>query len=71
MAVFLFVILTLTTLLLCYAGYMFLVVDRRQEKKILEDTDLFEALDSKNYDFELPEEVDTYEELRLDEPADK
>jgi len=71
MAVFLFLVLSLTTLLLCYAGYIFLVVDRRQESKVLEDPDLFEALDDKNYAFDLPPEVDTYEDLRVTEPADK
>ena len=68
---FLATTLTLTTLLLCYAGYVFLVVDRRQEAAVLEDPDLYEALDDKNYIFELPEQVDTYEDLRTDEPADK
>ena len=55
MAVFLFAILGLVTLLLCYAGYIFLIVDRREDAKVLEDPDLFDALDSKNYDFILPE----------------
>lgn len=71
MAVFLFAILGLVTLLLCYAGYIFLIVDRREDAKVLEDPDLFDALDSKNYDFILPEEVDKYEDLRLSEPTDK
>lgn len=72
MAVFLFLVLSLTTLLLCYAGYIFLVVDRRAETKMVEDTDLFAAIDDKNYDFDLPVEVDEYEELRGGpEPPDK
>ena len=69
---FLSVILFLVTLLLCYAGYVFLVVDRRTEAAVLEDPDLYEALDEKNYIFELPEQVDTYEDLREQgEPTDK
>ena len=68
---FLSIILGLVTILLCYAGYIFLIVDRRQEEKVLDDPELYEALDDKNYDFELPEEIDTYEELRLSEPTDK
>ena len=68
---FLSVTLFLVTLLLCYAGYVFLVVDRRQEAAVLEDPDLYDALDDKNYSFELPEQVDTYEDLRLEEPTDK
>jgi len=68
---FLSVTLLLVTLLLCYAGYIFLVVDRRSEAAVLEDPDLYDALDDKNYIFDLPEQADTYEELRLTEPADK
>ena len=64
---FLTLILGLTTLLLCYAGYIFLVVDKRQESAVLEDPDLYEALDDKNYTFELPEQIDTYEDLRVTE----
>jgi len=68
---FLSVVLFLTTGLLCYAGYIFLIVDRRQDTKMLENTELFEALDDKNYDFELPAEIDEYEELRETQPGDK
>jgi len=68
---FLATTLTLVTLLLCYAGYVFLIVDRREEAAVLDDPDLYEALDDKNYNFELPEQVDTYEDLREEEPADK
>jgi len=68
---FLATTLTLVTLLLCYAGYVFLIVDRREEAAVLEDPELYEALDDKNYNFELPEQVDTYEDLRLEEPTDK
>lgn len=57
-----------TTLLMSYAGYVFLVVDKRQEAAMLEDTDLFDALDDKSYDFCLPDEIDTYEDLRLKDP---
>ena len=72
MALFLFLVLSLTTLLLCYAGYIFLVVDRRAETKMVEDSDLFQAIDDKNYDFELPAEIDEYEELQSGpEPTDK
>jgi len=72
MHIFLFLVLSLTTLLLCYAGYIFLVVDRRAETKMVEDGELFQAIDDKNYDFDLPAEVDEYEELRSGpEPADK
>ena len=70
-SVFLGIVLTLTTALLCYAGYIFLIVDRRQDSAMLENTDLYDALDDKNYDFELPEEIDAYEELRENEPGDK
>lgn len=68
----LLVILILVTLLLCYAGYVFLVVDKRTDEA-LEDEDLFNALDNKNYDFELPEEADDYEALKEEDadPADK
>merc|ERR1711871_1622034 len=38
---------------------------------MLENTELFEALDDKNYDFELPTEIDEYEELRESQPGDK
>lgn len=69
---FLATTLVLVTLLLCYAGYVFLIVDRREEAAVLEDPELYEALDDKNYNFELPEQVDTYEDLRAEgEPADK
>ena len=64
-------VLGFTTALLCYAGYIFLIVDKRQESAMLADTDIFEALDDKNYDFELPEEIDEYEELRESQPGDK
>ena len=69
--IFLTIILLMVTLLLCYAGYVFLVVDRRSEAAVLDDPDLFDALDDKNYNFELPAEVETYEDLRLTEPTDK
>jgi hypothetical protein len=67
---FLSVTLLLTTLLLCYAGYIFLIVDRRQEAAVLED-DLYGELDEKNYNFDLPEQIDIYEDLRVTEPTDK
>jgi hypothetical protein len=69
--IFLTLMLAGTTLLLSYAGYLFLVVDRRREAAVLEDPDLFSALDDKNYEFDLPEQVDTYEELREEEQPDK
>ena len=69
---FLATTLVLVTLLLCYAGYVFLIVDRREEAAVLEVPELYEALDDKNYNFELPEQVDTYEDMRAEgEPADK
>jgi len=68
---FLGAVLAFTTALLCYAGYVFLIVDKRAETAMIEDEDLFAALDDKSYDFELPEEIDTYEELRESAPADK
>ena len=69
---FLATTLILVTLLLCYAGYVFLIVDRRQEAAVLENPDLYEALDDKNYNFELPEAVYKYEDLQGDgEPTDK
>ncbi|KAL1495741.1 hypothetical protein AB1Y20_016604 [Prymnesium parvum] len=69
--IFLSLVLVITTALLCYAGYIFLIVDRRQESSMLSDADLFHAIDDKNYDFELPEEIDEYEELRESQPGDK
>lgn len=69
--IFLSFVLVITTILLCYAGYIFLIVDRRQEDAMLADGDLFDAIDNKNYDFELPEEIDEYEELRESQPGDK
>jgi len=68
---FLSIMLMFTTGLLCYAGYLFLIVDRRQESKMLENVELFDKLDDKNYDFELPEEIETYEELQESQPGDK
>jgi len=68
---FLTVVLVLTTVLLCYAGYIFLIVDKRQEKQVLHNPELFSALDDKDYDFELPAEIDEYEDLRQSKPADK
>jgi len=63
--------LCLTTVLLCYAGYIFLIVDRRQQKQVLQNPELFSALDDKEYDFALPTEVDDYDELRTSKPTDK
>jgi len=68
---FLSATLLLTTLLLCYAGYVFLIVDRRTEAQVVDEPELFETLDDKNYDFELPEQIDTYEDMRLEELTDK
>tara|TARA_B100000519_G_scaffold167414_1_gene151712 strand:+ start:11 stop:223 length:213 start_codon:yes stop_codon:yes gene_type:complete len=68
---FLSITLLLTTLLLCYAGYIFLIVDKQQDAKVLEDPDLYEQLDDKNYNFELPMEIDEYDDLREEEPTDK
>ena len=68
---FLLCVLAFTTLLCCYAGYIFLVVDRRQQKQLLENTDLYNELDDKEYKFELPVEVEEYDELRLSKPGDK
>ena len=70
--IFLSTVLLLVTLLLCYAGYVFLVVDRRTEEAVLSDPDLYDALDDKNYTFDLPEQVDSYEDLREEgEQTDK
>uniref|UniRef100_A0A7S4BV14 Uncharacterized protein n=1 Tax=Chrysotila carterae TaxID=13221 RepID=A0A7S4BV14_CHRCT len=68
---FLAAVLALTTALLCYAGYIFLIVDRRQAKQVLENPEIFGALDDKDYDFELPAEIDDYEKLREAAPTDK
>lgn len=38
---------------------------------MLADKDLFDAIDNKNYDFDLPEEIEEYEELRESQPGDK
>jgi len=67
---FLTSVLLFTTLLLCYAGYIFLIVDKRTERKIMENSELFDAIDDKTYDFEIPIEVDNYEDLRASEPTD-
>ena len=68
---FLFFVLLGTTALLCYAGYIFLIVDKREAKQVLENPEVYEALDDKEYDFELPIEIQEYEELRESKPADK
>lgn len=69
--IFFGLILLATTLLLCYAGYIFLVVDKRTEKQMQENPDLFDAIDDDSYNFELPEEVDDYEEVKASKPSDK
>lgn len=69
--IFLSLVLLITTVLLCYAGYIFLIVDKRQAKQVLQNPELFNALDDKDYDFELPAEIDEYEDLRASKPADK
>lgn len=71
MMYFLTIVLGLTTLLLCYAGYIFLVVDKRQDKQILENPELYDELDDKEYHFVLPAEIDEYEETRASKPTDK
>jgi hypothetical protein len=68
---FLFLVLSLTTALLCYAGYVFLIVDKRQQKQIESNPDLFNKLDDKEYNFDLPAEVDSYEELSSSKQEDK
>lgn len=68
---FLLCVLAFTTLLCCYAGYIFLVVDRRQQKQLEENPDLYNELDDKEYKFELPIEVEEYDDLRLSKPTDK
>lgn len=68
---FLTIVLLLTTLLLCYAGYVFLIVDKRETEKQLENPELFDELDDKDYHFDLPAEVDEYEEVRASKPTDK
>ena len=67
---FLGVVLAVTTILLCYAGYVFLIVDKRQQKQIEESPEVFSQLDDKEYLFGLPAEVEEYEELRDSKPAD-
>lgn len=69
--IFLSLVLVCTTVLLCYAGYIFLIVDKRQAKQVLQNPELFNALDDKDYNFELPGEIDEYEDLRLSKPTDK
>lgn len=69
--IFLSIVLLVTTVLLCYAGYIFLIVDKRQAKQVLQNPELFSALDDKEYSFELPGEVEEYEELREKAPSDK
>jgi len=68
---FLTVVLVCTTVLLCYAGYIFLIVDKRQAKQVLESPELFDALDDKDYNFELPIEIDEYEDTKQSKPTDK
>ena len=68
---FLGLVLAAATALLCYAGYVFLIVDKREAAKEMEEPELFEELDMKEYFFELPEAVDTFEELRATNPSDK
>lgn len=68
---FLMFVLMVTTLLLCYAGYIFLIVDKRQAKQVLSNPELFSALDDKDYNFELPSEIDEYDTLRDSKPTDK
>lgn len=68
---FLTIVLVCTTVLLCYAGYIFLIVDKRQAKQILSNPELFDALDDKDYNFELPVEIDDYEETKAGKPTDK
>ena len=65
------IILLLTTLLLCYAGYMFIVVDKKEAAKMLENPELYDELDDKDYHFDLPAEIDEYEDVRLSKPTDK
>jgi len=69
--IFLSIVLMVTTVLLCYAGYIFLIVDKRQAKQVLQNPELFSALDDKEYNFELPGEIEEYEELRAKAPSDK
>lgn len=70
-AAILTLVLGLTTLLLCYAGYIFFVVDKRQDKQYLENPELYDELDDKDYNFILPGEIDEYEETRSSCPTDK
>jgi hypothetical protein len=65
------IILLLTTLLLCYAGYMFLVVDKKEHQQMLENPELYDELDDKDYHFDLPTEIDEYEDVRASNPTDK
>ena len=65
------IILLLTTLLLCYAGYMFLVVDKKESQAMLENPELYDELDDKDYHFDLPAEIDEYEDVRASKPTDK
>ena len=64
-------VLAAATALLAYAGYIILIVDKRQAKAVLDNPDIYEALDDKEYDFELPIEIEEYDELRESKPADK
>lgn len=50
---------------------MFLIVDRRQAKQVLQNPELFDALDDKDYNFELPVEIDEYEDTKQSKPTDK
>jgi len=65
------IILLLTTLLLCYAGYMFLVVDKKEAQAFLDNPELYDELDDKDYHFDLPTEIDEYEDVRASKPTDK
>ena len=68
---FLGLVLAAATALLCYAGYVFLIVDKRETEKQLENPELFDELDDKDYHFDLPAEIDEYEDVRASKPTDK
>jgi hypothetical protein len=50
---------------------MFLVVDKKEHQQMLENPELYAELDDKDYHFDLPAEIDEYEDVRASKPTDK
>jgi len=50
---------------------MFLVVDKKEAQAFLDNPELYDELDDKDYHFDLPTEIDEYEDVRASKPTDK